>query len=357
MLSCACPHCGSRIRIALHVPWGRCASCGRQGPLPPEVMEAVAAASAIVQQGTARERQIQGSLRTVVAHGRSYGARTAGLGALVLVPMGLFTAVMSLGAGLSADDAGVAFLIPTFVLSFVVALAVVALAVRQVTTKQRAMERAFSALPPAAPGEAAACHVCGADIAAGAEGVVRCAYCATDNIVTPAALAAIAVTRSTSFATLDQSAKARLAELRGATFSAAAISALGAFVVPVGIFLCAIVIAAIYSLQRHPADPAVVYVIVKEGGRDCVGILKPVDGKPSVVFGSSRRPGLPSSRQLAQGEGAVTFHAADFIGRHLEGAKHEGIVKAVISDLINGNAAVVAHDKSLPLHGSCVAEP
>jgi hypothetical protein len=315
------------------------------------------AASAIVARGSAQERQIRGSLRSVVSRGKSYGARTVILGALSLVPMGLFTAVMLLGAAVSDDDAGTLFLLPTVVIAFLVSLALVLVATRLVATRQRVLERAFSAVPPAIPGQAAACHVCGGELTARGEGVVRCTYCAADNIVRPDVLARLASGRAHTFASLDEAATKKLAELKETSFSAGVISVVGALIAPIGVGMIAILIGVIYSFQSHPADATISYVIVQEGGRSCVGRLKSDKGQRLIVFGATRRPELPSSRPMRPGEDAEILHAADFIGRHLEGKDRDGVVQSVQSDLITGNEAMTGEVHGVALQGSCIKDP
>jgi hypothetical protein len=319
-------------------------------------MAEVQAASAIVARGAARERQIRGSLRSVVARGQSYGFFTALLGVVGIAPIGLFTAVMILGVAVGDDSTGDAFMVSAILLALLASLALVVLATRLVMTRQRALERAFSAVPPAAPGEAAACHVCGGELAARAEGVVRCTYCATDNIVRPAVLARLESTRAGAFASLGEAVTKKLAELQQATFSAGVISFVGALVAPLGVGVTALAIAVVYSLQSHPADPAVAYVIVQENGRACIGALKTKSDPPIVAFGATRHPGLPASRPLRPGEDTKVLHAADFIGMHLEGARQRGAVVSVQADLISGNTAVIETTRSLPLLGACVWE-
>lgn len=356
MLSCPCPHCGKPIPIVLHAAWGRCTACGRQGPLPPEIMAEVMAASAIVARGAARERQIRGSLRAVVARGQSYGVFTALLGVVGVAPIGLFTAVMMLGLAVGDDSTGDAFMASAVLLGLLASLALVVFATRLVMARQRALEHAFSAVPPAAPGEAAACHVCGGELAARAEGVVRCTYCAADNIVRPAALAKLESTRAVAFASIGEAVTRRLAELEQVTFSAGVISFVGALIAPLGVGIVALMVAVVYSLQSHPADPAVAYVIVQENGRACVGALKTKGDDRIVAFGATRRPELPSSRPLRPGEDTKILHAADFVGMRLEGAHQRGVVLSVQADLISGNAAVIETTRSLPLLGACVWE-
>lgn len=315
------------------------------------------AASAIVAQRSARERQIRGSLRSVVSRGHSYGVRTVFLGAIGLAPMGLFTAVMLLGSAVSEDETGKGFMMTAILLAFLVSIALVAYATRLVTTRQRALERAFSAVPPAAPGEAAACHVCGGALAARGEGVVRCTYCAADNIVRPAVLAKLASERAHTFASLDEAATKKLAELQETSFSAGVISVVGALGAPLGVGFAFIVVAAIYSSQSRPADATQTYVIVQEGERSCVGRLKSSDTGRLVVFGAMRLAELPRSRPLRPGEDDKVLHAADFIGRHLKGKDRDGVVKSVQSDLITGNVGVTDGSRGVPLQGACIKDP
>jgi len=69
-----------------------------------------------------------------------------------------------------------------------IALAV-GLAIWLIWRRQRQLEQSCAAVPPAAPGEPASCHVCGGPVAAAdGQAVVRCRFCQADNIVLPRVL-------------------------------------------------------------------------------------------------------------------------------------------------------------------------
>jgi hypothetical protein len=168
---------------------------------------------------------------------------------------------------------------------------------------------AFAADAPAVPGQPATCHVCGAPLEAGVH-VVRCGYCAADNIVDEHAIRRAAASRRVVFA--EQAAAVIGGALRHDLLSRIAGWTL-LFLVPVAAFgghaaTRGAVALLDAQVEERPPKADIRYVALRSG-RTCNAIAR-TDGKGNVLV---RRGGtlkwLP-----ARGAAAGSFEAEKLVG-------------------------------------------
>lgn len=189
--SIQCPQCGGAASIRLADPThGNCGFCRARFPLPHDLAWAVQAAAAVVHQQGQAERQIEAQIAELASHEvawtRRLGRITLGLASLggLMVLGGL--ALMRVdhdwpyyvGSGLAAGS--------TALVLGLVALRVVPPAVRQVVGRWTAIRL---------PGQAGlGCRVCGGPLPAVVAPVLRCPYCAADNLAGSEVLAQVEAT-------------------------------------------------------------------------------------------------------------------------------------------------------------------
>jgi hypothetical protein len=163
----------------------RCAFCGHEGAPPADVASRLQAAAEVVARHQVSERQLHGTVRTLVLYGRVLQGAFGCLALLVLFPLlQMFGLFVLKWATAKRQDAPMAFgalaLLPMAVIVCGVAIASFAVLRRAA----RRAEAASAAVPPEREGEPSRCHVCGAPLESkGVRGVVRCAYCAADNVL------------------------------------------------------------------------------------------------------------------------------------------------------------------------------
>lgn len=357
MRVCPCPRCGKPTRVVLSAAGLVCSACAYQGPYPPELAGEIEATRALFQRTAVADRQIRGTLRTAVERGRSYVWLTLFAGATALAPLTLFTLVIVIGVLVGDDDQGDAFMLPMILLAFVAATVGVLLSARSVRRGQRALEGAFAAAPPLAPGEPAGCHACGADLLTSGAGVVRCPYCSSDNVVRSDVMQRTTERRESTAKSQSESAAAQIAALRQVAFSAGRRTVLGAMGIPFAVSCLTILTLAIYSAIGTEADNSIAYVLVQQGKEQCVARLNPRGQKGLLTFGAQRSQELPSSRKVVPGEPMITMHARDFVGWELRNNRGTGVVQSVQGSLVSGNEAVIEREpitKLIAVQGSCV---
>jgi DNA-directed RNA polymerase subunit RPC12/RpoP len=357
MQACPCPRCGKPTRVVLSAPGLSCAACSYQGPYPAEIAAEVGAAWELFQRTTTADRQIRGTLRTAVERGRSYFWLTFLAGAAALAPLFLFTLLMILGALVGEDDQGDAFMLPMVLLPFPAAALSVFLAARSVRKGQRALESAFAAAPPLAPGEPAGCHVCGADLLSSGAGVVRCRYCSADNVVRSEVMQRATEKRESTARTQSEAAAEQIAQLRAVTFSAGKRTLKGAVGIPFLVSVLTVLALAIYSSMGFEADNTLAYVLVQQGKEQCVARLNPKGQKGLLTFGAQRVEDLPASRKVVPGEAMTPKRARDFVGWELRGRTATGVIESVQGSLVSGNEGVFedgAIRRTISIQGSCV---
>ncbi len=130
---------------------------------------------------------------------------------------------------------------------------------------------ACAARPPAAPGEPAACHVCGAPLGAGDGAIARCGFCRRrqpGRRGRPRA-GARAPGRDPAVVRAGRERRARL--FGRATSGAAAVVVATALAVPVASFVLGVTVTLVGESRRLPVDAAVTYAVVGTPLGQCIG--------------------------------------------------------------------------------------
>lgn len=331
MLSATCPSCGKPAPVSLAEPDVlACRACGFSGSTPPEVSRELRAAALALEAAADRDRQLTNVQRTALTSSAPYVVIVA----LVIVWALLPTLFVAYAMAASSRD-------PAMWFAFIVAPTAVGAALLLVwfVRRRRALQTACAAQPPRADGEACTCRVCGGSLSAGSTGVVRCAYCRTDNIVAPDVVVRAAKSRVPALAAYEARVRRELTSIGGATIRAAVVGLVGALVMPFvgGMFaILSSLLAA--KMVRYAADSRTEYTLVRVGSTDCVARIDRSD-EPQMVL----HPPGKDVEQRAIGSGP-TLHAHDFIGRRVAvimGDARTGEVRRVFRPLFDDNHAIV----------------
>ncbi|WP_434044627.1 MULTISPECIES: hypothetical protein [Sorangium] len=343
MLAVHCPRCGRPAPVSLASPdLVACAACHYSGPPPGEAAQGLRAAAHVVFQADVRRRQLSDALRRTLVTASQRHARLLVVFALASVPITGFAALVLLGIWISPDDDGRLVTGGMVVASWLGTLGAGAAVLALVRRRQRRIEEACAARPPAAPGEPAACHVCGAPLDGGDGAIARCGFCAADNLVAPAVLERVRARQVVILRSFEQAVSAELASFGRATSGAAAAVVATALVVPVTVFVLAVAAVLVGESMRLPVDAAVSYAAVSTADGQCVGkITRGPDGGAVVRFGGFRRAGLPQEQALAPGAPIEAVSPGSLVGRFVTAKAGSGVVEEVFSSPLTGNSAVV----------------
>ncbi len=192
MLATHCPNCGKPAPVSLATPtFVHCRACGYRGRPRPEAEQRMVEAAEVLRLSNARNRQVAGLRLALVTSGKIVSGclltATIALTLLCGLPVLLVTLIVLPGilTGWLEKVSWVIAIVPFPLSIFVFGMGVVFI-VRQALGR---LEEGCAAVPPAAPGESASCHVCGAPLTmVGEAGVARCGFCQADNVVTARAL-------------------------------------------------------------------------------------------------------------------------------------------------------------------------
>ncbi|HTN89410.1 MAG TPA: hypothetical protein VL242_37295 [Sorangium sp.] len=347
MLAVHCPRCGRPAPVSLASPdFMACAACHYRGPPPAAAAQGLRAAAHVVLQTDARRRQLSDALRRTLVTASRRHARLLVVFALASVPITGFTALILLGLWVSPDTDGDVVTGGMVVASWLGTVGAGAAVLALVRRRQRRIEEACAARPPAAPGEPAACHVCGAPLGGGDGAVARCGFCAADNLVSPAVLERVRARQVVVLQSFEQAVSAELASFGRATSGAAAAVVATALVVPVAVFLLAIAAVLAREWGRPPVDDTVRYAVVSTPLGQCVGKLSPggADGGAAVRFGGFRRAELPEEQALAPGAAIEAVSPAALVGRAVTAKQGAGVVAEVFSSPLTGNSVEVRRE-------------
>ncbi|WP_437287904.1 hypothetical protein [Sorangium sp. So ce406] len=344
MLAVHCPRCGRPAPVSLASPdLMACPACHHRGPPPGEAAQGLRAAAHVVFQADVRRRQLSDALRRTLVTASRRHARLLVVFALASVPITGFAALVLLGIWVTPDDDGRLVTGGMVVAAWLGTVGAGAAVLALVRRRQRRLEEACAARPPAAPGEPAACHVCGAPLDGGSDdGIARCGFCAADNLVAPAVLERVRARQVVILQSFEQAVSADLASFGRATSGAAAAVVATALVVPVTVFVLAVAAVLVGESMRLPVDPAVSYAAVSTAAGQCVGkIAHGPDGGAVVRFGGFRRAELPKEQALAPGAPIEAVSPGALVGRFVTAKAGAGVVEEVFSSPLTGNSAVV----------------
>ncbi|WP_437577134.1 hypothetical protein [Sorangium sp. So ce887] len=346
MLAVHCPRCGRPAPVSLASPdLMACAACPYRGPPPGEAAQGLRAAAHVVFQTDVRRRQLSDALRRMLVTASQRHARLLVVFALASVPITAFAALLLLGLWVSPDTEGNLVTGGMVVASWLGTVGAGAAVLVLMRRRQRRIEEACAARPPAVPGEPAACHVCGAPLGGGDGAIARCGFCAADNLVAPAVLERVRARQVVILQSFEQAVSAELASFGRATSGAAAAVVATALVVPVAAFVLAVAAVLVGESRRLPIDATVRYVVVSTPVGQCVGkIVSKTEGGSAVRFGGFRRAELPEEQAIAPGAPVEAVSPRSLVGRFVTAKNGAGVVEEVFSSPLTGNTAEVQRE-------------
>ncbi|WP_437762701.1 hypothetical protein WMF27_44895 [Sorangium sp. So ce281] len=363
MLAVHCPRCGRPAPVSLASPDRMaCAACHYRGPLPGEAAQGLRAAAHVVFQTDVRRRQLSEALRRRLVTASRRHARLLVVFALASVPITLLGALIVLGVWVSPDTEGNVITGGMVVAAWLGTVGTGAAVLAVMRSRQRRLEEACAARPPAAPGEPAACHVCGAPLGAGDGAIARCGFCAADNLVAAPVLERVRARQVVILRSFEQAVSAELASFGRATSGAAAVVVATALAVPVASFVLAVAVTLVGESRRSPVDAAVTYAVVGTPLGQCIGKIMPGKGGGTAVrFGGFRRAELPEEQAIAPGAPIEAVSPASLVGRSVTAKQGAGVVQGVFSSPLTGNSVEVRREEGTSftssIAGLCLSGP
>jgi hypothetical protein len=351
MLSAPCPRCGRPAPLSLARPDViACPACGFAGPPPPAIAQELRAAAHVVASLDSRQRQLTERQRRALASG---GTRVAAFAVLYVLASLVFGGCAGCGAavfGTSTAESQLGTAIT--VLPAIVMIASGLVCVLWIARRDRALRRACAASPPATPGHAASCRVCGGPLEAQTDrGVARCRFCSADNLISRDVMESVGAGRVVMIGSYA-------AAVRGAALGAAAAEGLsivwivlGSFFVPIATTLAVLVAMSRYNAVQTAPDDTIEYAVVEEPTESCIGQVSPgVNGGYEIRAGAKHQRTVPSKNGLTivraswLGGRRVRVHNCgwDGIAEDLDGTV-VGVKKT-----FTGNDAVVKIDQCQP---------
>lgn len=283
-----------------------------------------------------RQRQLSG--RQV---GAAQGSSTYMVVLLVVIVFACLPFGGCAGCSIASDDVHPddrIFLVAIFSAPLVVMTMLGGLIVYAFRRARRKLLDACTAVPPAAPGEPAGCHVCGAPLVATPNGAVaRCTFCSADNVVAPDAMAKAQHAHAHG-ATGIEAALRREASSLGTT-SGLLVGAVMAsvFIVPISLGIVECLILFSCRSWEHPLDNSVSYALVDVPEGHCLTRIREHDKMISAGPNGGWKP-LGSAKVVRPG---------DIVGKRARpknGASRTFVpVTKVTSSPFYGNLATMQH--------------
>lgn len=339
LIAVQCPNCGGDSPFSLATPDRLfCDYCGFVGPLPASAAQSLHYASQVLPQLDASHRSLTAKHRRALeTEGGAKVLRNIVVG-LVVVAILFWDLIMVVAIGLGSDVVTFAALaiLPTAIILSAIFVAVGA------GRKARAeLAGLYAAAAPVRQGAPTRCRVCGATLPPEHDrGIVSCAFCGSDNLVSPGVLAATTWHRTRSLEEYKNHIEERAKRAFSAAAKGTAIVVASAVGAPVASFFAVVVVIVFYStiIKGHrAADQSVKYVAVRSAGRWCVTEAK--DGGPS---GERRGP----------------FAVRALIGRNVHHEGRELEVSGASHDPTLGNVLMLSGLLERPVSGTClVGEP
>ena len=194
MFAVRCPQCGRPGPVALFAAHRfRCAACGNESALDPEVAAQLAQAAAAIGAYDAKARQLTAFQRRMTASTGYALSVFLGSTAAALLPFVCLFGIALINQTEGPIDFG-SLLVCGAPLGIVTIVAFAGFSLMR--GRLRRVRELSAAIPPPAAGEPARCHVCGGDVRP-LEGVpfTRCGYCHSDNLTDPKLLAGLTAQR------------------------------------------------------------------------------------------------------------------------------------------------------------------
>lgn len=336
MLSARCPQCGKPAPVDLSTPDALgCDACGYTGVPGPEAAEGIHAARALLLSMGENRRQLGALAGRAIGSGTILTLLYGALAGVLLLPLMVFTAFFS------SDGSWVLGLLASIPAVFLLVLAVIGfLALRRSFAD---LARACAARPPRAPGEPVRCHVCGAALSAH-EGVVRCGFCKSDNLLGAAGAERVESFHDGVTADLSQAVQAK-AELVAKTWRRLSLMLIGGlFTGPTLMCLttACLILAPQPELDPDPNEP--VTVVERDGAR-CIGQL--AGGPRRLWFGGTAESGYWAVEADVEPSAYAWIDPDTLIGRRvhtLGSTPFEGRLDRIVGAIDSRNQAVIVAD-------------
>jgi hypothetical protein len=363
MLATACPRCGKPMPLSLATPdHAACDACDFVGAPPAEVAAELREAATLLTGLRAEERQLTQAQRAAI--GKTSWARSGllpvfGLALLPQVVVALLGAALFLGQEVPSWGLFGFSLVP-----LAVAAGAALLASRPLVRRRREMQAACLATPAARQGAPLGCHVCGGPLreAALAEAVVRCDFCASDNLVDPPIVAALAGSQKVVLARFGETIRDEAARFRGAANAAKGAMIVAALIAPMlGLFSAfgvAMTLASITAETRSNTE----YTFVERPEGTCLALVSRYQDHVRLSFGATPPPGF-THFDRPNTDGLTLVRVGALVGNNVRGnGITAGRVTSVHGTWLGTNVAVVRtvgneRDEERNPEGLCVLPP
>lgn len=318
-LAIACPSCGRPMPVNLAAPEVlRCAACGFAGVPPPAIGQRLHAARGILFGLDVRLRQLSAKQRGAIEGASNLRSLFLILSSLIAIPLAIWALA---GVAVSVDDStGEDYGVTGIVMAIGPLLSYGAISVlgyRYIRRRQRALEDACSAQPPREKGEPAACHVCGAPLAVGAQrGIVRCAFCQADNLIDPSVLSGLSGRQTHAAESIEQTIQREGRAAASVTGVTGALLLLMAAALPFLVVFAAMVVSVLLMFIELQPSLKYSYVTVTTSSGQCVARWR-ADNQKNVYldFGSNPPAGMTEKQPPPEGPPLEQFRITALHGR------------------------------------------
>lgn len=339
MLTAACSSCGRPARLSLALPEVLRCGCGFTGRPSADVEARLRAAQGALFHSDARRRQLSAKLAHALSNATAHRLRYLAASAIFVVPAAFFTLLFAGAWLLTVAEVGRVFLIP--VVPFVAMVTVAAVGYRWLVARQRWLGQLVSARPPLFAGEPAACHVCGGEVArADVAAVVRCRYCAADNVVDPWALAQAHQREAHALGGIEGHVASREQAVSTASGAGLGFVLLAALSTPVIGVVTLVAMAFLNALVLDHLGPSSTpsYMVVPTGMGPCAGSFKRQgDGSIYVDFGAATIDGkMHTVVDPAKARGLSPVATRWFVGKKVRYPQWKPGEVAVVTGAVAG---------------------
>ncbi|MEZ4233892.1 MAG: hypothetical protein R3B89_32255 [Polyangiaceae bacterium] len=176
--------------------------------------------------------------------------------------------------------------------------------------------RSCAAVPPAAQGRPAMCHVCGGPLhEAERYPVVRCTYCHADNITSSDVMESVARSQSAVVNQLASTVAGEASRVSKSTSTALTLAFVFALLSPLIAFGIGFVVLLVFAMTPTNTKPDELYAYVDIAGTRCYGSFRKNDKGYTLNFGDPF-PELTGALEVGP-HGVYTTRAADLVGKRV----------------------------------------
>jgi hypothetical protein len=298
-----CDRCGKVVRVRLDRDVQICGACSAQVTFRPEVAQRIAAARSALLSMDLRSRQLTARQRNAVEGSSLWMVLVLGAVVVACLPFGGCTTFAIFTDDVHPDDR--MFLVGTFGAPLVVMAVLGATVVYAFRRAHRKLLGACAALPPATPGDPAACHVCGAPLAGARGAVARCSFCSADNVVSADVMARARHVHARGAFDVEAAVRREAASVGRLSSVLLLLTIVAVFIVPIGLGIADVMIFFACRDWERPLDDDIEYATVDTLDGRCVRRTK-----GATVYagpGLGWKPVAPRS----------TFRASSLVGKRV----------------------------------------